>query len=83
MAHGESVTAQAAAAAIATQLTEQQAAADERQRRFHMLNSGFKRKEDALKEALASAEAATFDARDAAEGAAQKLISASQVRVEW
>ena len=73
------VAAQAAAAAAASQLEEQRAAADERQRRFHMLNAGFKRKEDGLKEQLAAAKAAAAEARDAADAAAKRLQLAQQV----
>ena len=44
-----------------------------------MLNSGFKRKEDTLKEALTAAEAAASDAQYAADEAVQKLASATMV----
>lgn len=80
LAQQEAAAARAAAVEAAAQLEEQRAAADERQRRFHMLNSGFKRKEDALKEALAAAEAAAAEARDVSDEVAQKLVSATEAR---
>ncbi len=45
-----------------------------------MLNAGFKKKEDGLREELAAAGDAAATARDAAEAAAARLTSAEEVR---
>ena len=72
--------AQATAAAAATELTDFRTAADERQRRFHMLNAGFKKKEEGLREELAAARDAAAAAQDAAESATARLASAEEVQ---
>ncbi len=78
-ARRDAETAQAAAAAAANELSEFRTAADERQRRFHMLNSGFKKKEEGLTEELAAARDAAAAAQEAAEAAAARLAYAEEV----